>query len=281
MTKDPLTHEVIGHAMKVHSDLGPGLGEEFYHQELSSRLSRAGIEHLSKPRRELTYKCHVADTFEPDIVIENQLVTELKALRAGFVAEHFTQLLNYNKFWRIPTGLLLDFGKASLIKQRVIYTSRTTTFSRVEWPGFVTNKNLAETVHNLACECLGDIGLGYHETTWIGLMSSALKAKEMAFVINPIVAIKSLGRASLRCLVIENQCVVTITALGQDLSAADRATLQTCLRWLDLPWGIALHFGREKTDIRVVGHPTKREIFPQIQGQPQIEEMENRTNLIT
>ena len=270
MTQDPLTHALIGHAMKTHSALGPGLGEEFYHQNFVSRLIQAGIEHLSKPRRDLVYKGHVADTFEADIVIESQLVTELKALRTGFAAEHFTQLLNYNKFWRIGTGLLLDFGKASLIKQRVIYTSRTATFPCMTWPGFVTNKSLAEQIFNLAASCLGDIGLGYRETTWIGLMSAALKAEGLSFVTNPCVDIPALGRASLRCLVIENQCVVTITALGQDVSAADRATLQTYLRWLHLPWGIAFHFGREQTDLRIVSRPISKEIIPQIQEQPQI-----------
>ena len=241
--------------MKTHSALGPGLGEEFYHQNFVSRLLQAGIEHLSKPRRDLVYRGHVADTFEADIVIESQLVTELKALRAGFAAEHFTQLINYNKFWRIPIGLLLDFGKASLIKQRVICTSRTATLPSVIWPGFVANKYLAEQIFKLAASCLSDIGLGYHETTWIGLMSAAMRAEGMAFITNPNVEIPSLGRASLRCLVIENQCVVTISALGQDVSAADRATLQTYLRWLHLPWGIAFHFGREQTDLRIVSHP--------------------------
>ncbi len=270
MTKDPLTHALIGHAMKTHSELGPGLSEEFYHQNFVSRLLQAGIEHLSKPRRDLIYKGHVADTFEADIVIQNQLITELKALRAGFAAVHFTQLLNYSKFWCIPIGLLVDFGKASLLPQRVIYTSRTAALPSVIWPSLVTNKNLAQQISNLAACCLSDIGLGYHERTWIGLMSASLKAEGLSFITNPVVEIPSHGCASLRCLVIENQCAVTITALGQDVSAADRATLQTYLRWLQLPWGIAFHFGREKTDIRIVSHPSSKAIIPQIQEQPQI-----------
>ena len=270
MIKDPLTHALIGHAMQTHSALGPGLNEELYHQNFVSRLLQAGIEHLSKPRRDLVYRGYVADTFEADIVIESKLITELKALRASFAAEHFTQLINYNKFWRVPIGLLLDFGKASLIKQRVIYTPQVATFPNVIWPSFVTNKNLAEQIINLAAKCLSDIGLGYHETTWIGLMIAAMRAEGMSFDTYPNVNITTLGRASLRCLVIENQCVVTITALGHNVSAADRATLQTYLRWLHLPWGIAFHFGREQTDLRIVSHPISKAIIPQIQGQPQI-----------
>ena len=78
---------------------GPGLVEEFYHQDLVSRLTKAGIEHLSKPRRDLVYRGHVADTFEADLVFPDKLVPELKALRAGFESEHFTQLLAYCKFF--------------------------------------------------------------------------------------------------------------------------------------------------------------------------------------
>ena len=255
MTKDPLTHCLIGHAMKTHRALGPGLREEFYHRDFVSRLLQSGIEHLSKPRRELTYKGHVADIFEADIVIENQLITELKALRASFAPEHFTQLLNYTKFWRNRIGLLLDFGKASLIQKRVLYTSRTATFPILEWPNFIPNKALAQKIHNLACQCLADIGLGYHENTWFGLMAASLKAEDFSFVTSPKVDISKLGPASLRCLVIENQCAITITALGRDVSAADRATLQTYLRWLQIPWGFAYHFGREKADVRIVRSP--------------------------
>ena len=88
-------------------------------------------------------------------------------------------------------------------------------------------------------------------------MGEALKSEGLSFVTSPNVDIPSCGRASLRCLVIENQCVVTITALGQEVSAADRATLRTCLHWLNLRWGIAIHFGREQTDLRIVSHPIR------------------------
>jgi hypothetical protein len=42
--RDPITHQFIGHAMKVHSLIGPGLLEEIYHQELVASLQRDGIE---------------------------------------------------------------------------------------------------------------------------------------------------------------------------------------------------------------------------------------------
>lgn len=255
MNKDPFTHQIIGKAMDTHRALGPGLNEEFYHQELSARLTMAGIEHLSKPRRDLVYRGFVADTFEADLVFENHLITELKALRNGFAPEHFVQLLSYNKFWRIRTGLLLDFGKASMIQQRVIHTSRVASFGVPQVPAFVSERSLAERLVRLADQCLADIGLGYRETTWTGIMAAALRADDIPFVLHPAAEIGNLGKASLRCIVVASQCAILISALGKEVSAAERATLQTCLKWLDLPWGIAFQFGTDTADCKFVTPP--------------------------
>lgn len=93
MFKDPFTHQIIGLAMATHRDLGPGLNEEFYHQTFVARLRKDGIEHFSKPRRDLVYRGYVADTFEADVVFPGKLIPELKSLRGNFDREHFTQIL--------------------------------------------------------------------------------------------------------------------------------------------------------------------------------------------
>lgn len=255
MNKDPFTHQIIGHAMKTHSALGPGLDEELYHQDFRERLTKAGVEHLSKPRRDLVYRGHIADSFEADFVFENRLVAELKALRDDFAPEHFTQLFSYNKFWRIRKGLLLNFGKVSLDPKRTIYDSHTSLFPKRSMPDFVTQRDLATHLLQVAAQTLHDIGLGYRETTWIGLVTAALRAENIPFRINPAITIPARGPTSLRCLVIADTCALTITALGENVSATDRAMNQTCLRWLDLPFGIALHFGKTKADMKFVSPP--------------------------
>ena len=269
MTKDPFTHQIIGLAMEAHRALGPGLVEEFYHQDMVARLLKAGIEHLSKPRRDLIYHGHVADTFEPDLVFERKLVPELKALRGEFAPEHFTQLLSYSKFWRIRTGMLMDFGKPSLVPKRVIYTSKTGVFPEIAMPRFVTNPDLARELVRIAQQCLSDIGFGYRETTWLGLFSAALRAEEVPFVINPSATISHGGVASLRCLVINNQGGISVTALGHEVTAIDRACLQTYLRHLGLPWGVSFHFGKSNADLKFVCAPSSG-LSPADSENPQI-----------
>src|SRR5256885_14239246 len=95
---DPFSYAVIGKAMEVHRQLGPGLDEIFYHQLLSERLRAAGIEHLFRPRQVLMHRGIVADIFEPDLVFPGKMVAELKCLRGEFESEHYLQVICYQKF---------------------------------------------------------------------------------------------------------------------------------------------------------------------------------------
>lgn len=258
MAKDPFTHQIIGLAMKVHRDLGPGLNEEFYHQHLVGNLIQGGIEHLSKPRRDLLYRGHVADTFEADLVFPAKLIPELKALRGNFDGEHFTQVLSYCKFWRIKTGMLFDFGKASLIQKRVAYASRMAEFPDVGMPSFVSNKDLATRLIGLAQQCIVDIGLGYRPTTWCGLMIAAMRDTKLPFDLNPQATVTKLGTANLPCIRVYDEAAIYISALGDQVTAMDRSHLQTCLKWLNLPWGICFHFGKEAADLKFISNPERK-----------------------
>jgi len=253
--KDPFTHAVIGRAMEVHRALGPGLDEIFYHRLLSEKLAAAGIEHLLKPRRELLHRGLVADLFEPDMVFPGRLIAELKVLRGAFAPAHITQLLCYQKCWDISTGLLFDFEKESLNFKRIIYTPVNAPFPPAEVPAFVSNRDLAMLLVRLVGEMLAAHGLGYRETSYQGMLSAALKAEGVPFSAQPLCPVGKLGSATLRCFIVGGECCVTLTALGERLTAADRAITQTYLRWLNLPWGLAVHFGRAWLDMQFVVRP--------------------------
>ena len=266
--KDSFTHAVIGTAMETNTALGPGLVEEFYHREFSARLSAAGLEHESKPRRDLVHRGFLADTFEPDLVFPRRLISELKALRGEFAPEHYAQLISYLKFHDIATGMLFDFGKASLLFNRVVFTPVESMFPDVEIPPFVTGRETAATLLRLLHEIHTDHGLGYRETTYQGLLRAALQAERIPFSASPTSPIARWGVAQLRCIVVDESCAVSVTALGDEVSAAERATLQACLRWLSLPWGLAVHFGRRTVDVRFTMRPKG---LPTDSGKPQME----------
>jgi len=267
MKDDQVSYAVIGEAMRVHRELGPGLDEVFYHELLSERLRHAGIEHLFKPREALIHRGQTADVFEPGLVLPGRLIPELKVLWGGFEPEHCLQLQTYLKFWKIPVGLLFDFGKESLVHKRFAFTDSPlppvdgdTLASPA--PAFVTNRELAHQIGRSLGRIWTSHGAGYRDTTYRGLLVADLWAENLKCVPRPTAPVRcgnvGLGEARLRCIAVENECAIRVLALRDEIRAADRAVLQSCLRHLGYRWGLVVHFGRWAIELRWVSAPALR-----------------------
>lgn len=259
MKEAELTYGVIGQAMAVHRELGPGLDEVLYHERLSTKLREAGIEHLFKPRGQLIHRGILADEFEPDIVVPRRVVAELKCLRGSFAPGHLTQMICYLKFWKTDVGLLLDFGKESLIQKRLVWTEANVP--NASDLGFETRK-LVPNDPMLADLCLRltqicrIYGLGYRDTTYRGIICADYQADNVGYVAQPVVVIRVgdsvLGEARLDCLVIKQEFALIVRALRQQVCPADKATLQSYLRHLHLPWGAVVNFGTKALHVEFV-----------------------------
>ncbi len=265
---DEFTYAVIGLAMEVHRELGPGLDEKFYHELLSKKLAAAGLAHLSRPRRELIHRGLMADVFEPDIVFPEKLVLELKCLTGGFDGEHFLQLFCYLKFWKIGVGLLFDFGKESLAYRRIEFSEpqlepRSTDLMLAGGPASTTIRDLANQVCAATNRVLAEHGLGYRDTTYGGLLLAELRAGGLKCNPNVIAEVRSgeivLGQTPCPCLLVNEKLAVKVLALRRSITAADLAILRTYLRLLNAPAGLILNFNRTALDFRWVS-PTRQTI---------------------
>jgi GxxExxY protein len=261
---DPLTYAVIGTAMEVHTELGPGLDEEFYHRLLAARLHLKGTACESKVASILYHRNLKADEFECDLIVHGGMVGEFKVISGAdtFAPEHLAQLICYLKFWRVRTGLLFDFGKERLIHKRVVFTEAPVPDLDIlnilrALPDFVTDMKIASAV----CGSLGNVlechGLGYWDTTYRGLIAADLSAEQMPFVINPkaqiIVQGKPLGEAVCKCFVVAGKMALLVRALRNGIGSADRAILQTYLKHLGLDFGLVVNFGKRRFDMEFVG----------------------------
>lgn len=263
---DGLSYRAIGMAMECHRELGPGLSELFYHELLRQKLKAAGIRHQFKPRGQLFHREILVDQFEADLIIGDDLDLELKALWGTFTPEHLLQIICYLKFWRLRAGLLIDFGKESLVVRRIQFTPPAVFFDAREWvqsaPPFVSDRTALQELAVAVGKVLAEHGLGYRDTTYRGLMFAELTANGLQVRREPEVEIRSvgghvLGAAKLRCFVIGECCGLLVTALRESHQAADRAVLQTYLRHLDLTWGVTLNFGKRQIQTQFVRAPKR------------------------
>ena len=110
-----LTEAVIGAAIEVHRCLGPGLLESVYLLALSMELHGRGISHTRQVPVECIYKSKPVGTgFRADLVVENRLVVELKAVDTLHPVHHM-QILTYMKLLRMRRGLLINFHEPTLV----------------------------------------------------------------------------------------------------------------------------------------------------------------------
>jgi GxxExxY protein len=110
MEFDPLSHRVIGCAIKVHRTLGPGLLESAYEECLCHELTKAGIVFQRQLELPVHYDGIKLDCgYRLDILVENNLVVELKAVEK-VLPIHEAQLLSYLKLSSYRLGLLLNFN---------------------------------------------------------------------------------------------------------------------------------------------------------------------------
>ena len=114
----PLAHDVIGCAIEIHRELGPGLLESAYCHCLAYELSRRGISFLREYRLPIRYKDTVIDCgYRVDFLIGDSLLVEVKSVDA-LNGVHQAQVLTYLKLSGVRHGLLINFN-ARLVKDGI------------------------------------------------------------------------------------------------------------------------------------------------------------------
>ena len=109
-----LTESIIGAAIEVHRDKGPGLIESIYEWCLTKEFELRGLSCLSQKIVVITYKGFTRE--EPlrfDMLVEGCVLVEAKAVEK-ILSIHKAQLLSYMKLLDVPIGLLINFHELKL-----------------------------------------------------------------------------------------------------------------------------------------------------------------------
>lgn len=110
MEINQITEKIIGCAIEVHKNLGPGLLESAYEECLSFELQNAGLSIIrQKPVPGVYKNIKLECGFRIDILVENMIVVELKSVDA-FNPVYEAQILTYMKFAEKCIGLLINFN---------------------------------------------------------------------------------------------------------------------------------------------------------------------------
>lgn len=113
-----LTEQVIGAAIRVHTELGPGFLESIYEEALAVEFRLIGLRFERQKPVPIFYRAQPVGEHRVDLFVENSLVVELKAITA-LEKVHFAVLRSYLKALGVSHGLLLNFAGTRLTIKRV------------------------------------------------------------------------------------------------------------------------------------------------------------------
>jgi GxxExxY protein len=118
LTENEIATIVVDAALKIHKQLGSGLMESAYQKVMMIELAKRGLSVESEVPIPVIFEGNQIDSgFRADIVVENKVILELKAIqRNNYV--HKQQLLSYLKLSNLKLGLVINFG-CQLIKDGI------------------------------------------------------------------------------------------------------------------------------------------------------------------
>lgn len=122
MELNEITSEIIKASIQIHKDLGPGLLESVYESILEKVLLKSGL--VVERQKPISFEydgIHFVDGFKVDLLVENQVVVELKSIEK-LAPVHSKQLLTYLRLLHLRVGLLINFGAPTIKEglQRII-----------------------------------------------------------------------------------------------------------------------------------------------------------------
>ena len=114
---DELTYLIIGCAIEVHKQLGPGLLESVYEKCFSRELQLKNFNYMMQQKIPLNYKgIRVEADLRFDVLVENLIIVELKSIE-GILPIHEAIVLTYLKMLEKPKGIIINFNCTNVFKE--------------------------------------------------------------------------------------------------------------------------------------------------------------------
>jgi GxxExxY protein len=119
MEENTITKMIIGAAIKVHRELGPGLLESVYRECLFYELNKTGLFVEKEKKLPVVYYDVILEIgFRVDFLVEKQIIVEIKSVKS-LTDIHTAQLLTYLKLNNNKLGLLINFNE-KLLKDGIV-----------------------------------------------------------------------------------------------------------------------------------------------------------------
>lgn len=200
-----LSSQVIGAAIEVHRQLGPGLDEKDYQLALVCELQSRDLSCLPRKGISIVYKgARLRNCFQVDLFVEFELLVELKSVRAIHPV-HEAQLLTYLRLANKKLGLLINFNVPLLrqgIHRRVMGFGQDLQVADTRWElpnGRVSDSDLTGEVIAAAIEVYRHLGPGLLRSAYAKCLCRELDLRGLKYEYGKRLHAVSADRATRSC----------------------------------------------------------------------------------
>jgi len=253
------TYQLRGLIFEVRNELQAGWSEHIYHHALERLLRNHGIQFESKPRRALVHRNSEIHTFEPDLVVWDSIILELKVLpyQNNFASEHYAQLIHYLKFYQTDLGLLVNFAPKQTTIKRVVWTEPELKvledYRLIEAFLSEEEKISLERIRQCVISIAELQGLGYSDATYRSLLCAEIQY--CGWTCWRTVEIPVTGFGTILAYHETSQMIVGVNipvyicALPNRPASYDFLKMKTFVRNLKANFGLLVNFGHKQLQI--------------------------------
>lgn len=253
------SYQIRGIIFDVRKRLKTGWSEEVYHQALVQTLQKNNIPVLSKPRRPISHRGIEVHMFEPDIIVWDKLVLELKVLpfNKNFAGAHYAQIIHYLKFLQMRIGFLVNFGLTRVAIERVLYQEKPLeiyeNYSEIQGKLSEGDRINLQRVRQIILYIGQQYSLGFPESIYRRIISIELNHNNIVCTENAQVVAKWENRMLANCttnhLLANERFLLNIRSMLKHPPLYDFARMKTYLANSGLQVGLIINFGQNALQI--------------------------------
>lgn len=254
-----LSYRIIGCVFDVFREVGPGYDEFTYHHGLQVRFIKDGLSFLSKPHFKLHYRGVEIAELEPDYLVDDKIILELKSIQSDFEPENYTQIISYLRLTNKRLGILINFGLLKANFKRVPFDERELKIEEDLKEILPLMKDHEDEVHRLRggiVNVANELRLGYHAEIYQKAMRVELGFNQFYWDEHVRVPVNYqdvlLNNYEIDYWLVNGKILLAVLAGSKEVRAYDVMRMRTYLKGLNLSIGLIAFWGKDHLYIRGV-----------------------------
>lgn len=250
----------MGCIFDVFNEVGAGFEEPIYHQALGKRFEEERLAFRSKPHFLLSYRGAQIAELEPDYIIDDKIVLELKAIHTDFLPENFKQVISYLRVTNDRLGILVNLGLHEVFFKRVPFDQRPLKILEkideiVPWQSGC--RDVLEELKTGIVRVGQELGLGYHAEVYQKAMKVELQYCKVSSDDHVKIPVSyhgaSLGNQEIDYWLIDKKALFAVIAGSNAIRPYDVMRMRSYLKHLQLNVGLIAFWGKNCLEILGVG----------------------------